>query len=252
MRTAEAKGLPGRFLSLEGGEGAGKSTVMSAVRDLLQARGIEVVLVREPGGTPAGEAIRSLLLDPAHSLCAETELLLMFASRAAADAEGLIVRSKTVHDNAVPPGNATLLEVNARLFLLTGDGAYFDRAERIEAAFAGEPERNFCPLGSYFNAVDFKARAVQVVIVGPPDDPAVSALLETALHARTPHRIVLAVPPDGGLPGGHPAAGKPMRDGRPTAYACPGLTCLPPADTPEDLAARLDEARRLRMGRPAI
>lgn len=82
MQTAEAQGLAGRFLSLEGGEGAGKSTVMSAVRDLLQARGIEVVLAREPGGTPAGETIRSLLLDPSHRLCAEAELLLMFASRA--------------------------------------------------------------------------------------------------------------------------------------------------------------------------
>lgn len=74
--------MSGRFISLEGGEGAGKSTVMAAVRQTLEARGIEVVQTREPGGTPAGEAIRELLLDPAHALAAETELLLMFASRA--------------------------------------------------------------------------------------------------------------------------------------------------------------------------
>lgn len=72
----------GFFISLEGGEGAGKSTVIAAMRDVLGARGYEVVQTREPGGTAAGEAIRALLLDPANTLAAETELLLMFASRA--------------------------------------------------------------------------------------------------------------------------------------------------------------------------
>lgn len=72
----------GKFISLEGGEGAGKSTVLNAVRDWLLTRGIDVVITREPGGTPVGEAIRNVLLDPVHTLCAETELLLMFASRA--------------------------------------------------------------------------------------------------------------------------------------------------------------------------
>ena len=72
-----------RLLSIEGGEGAGKSTVLSALRDALLADGHEVVSTREPGGTPLAERIRDLLLggsgEPVH---AETELLLMFASRA--------------------------------------------------------------------------------------------------------------------------------------------------------------------------
>jgi dTMP kinase len=75
--------MSGKFITLEGGEGAGKSTVLQAVRDLLSKRDLDVVVTREPGGTPAGEAIRSVLLDPAlRGMCAETELLLMFASRA--------------------------------------------------------------------------------------------------------------------------------------------------------------------------
>lgn len=74
--------MSGRLISVEGGEGAGKSSVMVALRDALSARGIDVVGTREPGGTDAGEAIRTLLLDPARTLCAESELLLMFASRA--------------------------------------------------------------------------------------------------------------------------------------------------------------------------
>ena len=72
-----------RLISLEGGEGAGKTSAIAAIRELLQARGHEVVLTREPGGTPLAERIRELLLNPKEeTLAPETELLLMFASRA--------------------------------------------------------------------------------------------------------------------------------------------------------------------------
>jgi dTMP kinase len=72
-----------RFLSLEGGEGAGKTSALGAIRDTLQAAGYEVVLTREPGGTPLAERMRGILLDPGdEALAPEAELLLMFASRA--------------------------------------------------------------------------------------------------------------------------------------------------------------------------
>lgn len=72
-----------RLISLEGGEGAGKTSAIAAIRALLLARGHEVVLTREPGGTPLAERIRELLLEPHdEALAPETELLLMFASRA--------------------------------------------------------------------------------------------------------------------------------------------------------------------------
>lgn len=71
------------FISLEGGEGAGKTSAITALRDLLQARGHEVVLTREPGGTPLAERIRELVLNPQDEpLHADTELLLVFAARA--------------------------------------------------------------------------------------------------------------------------------------------------------------------------
>lgn len=72
-----------RFVSLEGGEGAGKTTALGALRAALQSEGHEVVSTREPGGTPLAEMIRRLLLDPSHEpASADTELLLMFAARA--------------------------------------------------------------------------------------------------------------------------------------------------------------------------
>ena len=73
----------GRFITFEGTEGVGKSTQLKNAADTLKALGIDVVVTREPGGTPMAENIRELLLapreEPVHEI---TELLLMFAARA--------------------------------------------------------------------------------------------------------------------------------------------------------------------------
>lgn len=72
-----------RFVTLEGGEGAGKSTVLAALRGGFEAAGIEAVYTREPGGTPLAEQIRGLMLDTHHEPAFDaTELLLAFAARA--------------------------------------------------------------------------------------------------------------------------------------------------------------------------
>jgi len=75
--------MKGRFITIEGGEGVGKSTNIQCITDRLQSAGIEFVLTREPGGTPFAEQIRSLLLENHDEGVAEmTELLLIFAARA--------------------------------------------------------------------------------------------------------------------------------------------------------------------------
>jgi len=75
--------VSGLFITLEGPEGAGKSTNREYLAELLVQAGIEVVLTREPGGTPLAERIRELLLAPDTEVMAvDTELLLMFAARA--------------------------------------------------------------------------------------------------------------------------------------------------------------------------
>jgi dTMP kinase len=75
--------MSGKFITIEGGEGVGKSTQIAALRDLLTARRLEVVVTREPGGTPRAERIRELLLEnSAESMPVTCELLLMFAARA--------------------------------------------------------------------------------------------------------------------------------------------------------------------------
>lgn len=73
----------GKFISLEGGEGAGKSTLLTGLHAHVERQGVQLVQTREPGGTALGEAIRAIVLDPEQrGMAAETELLLMFASRA--------------------------------------------------------------------------------------------------------------------------------------------------------------------------
>ncbi|WP_454255758.1 dTMP kinase [Pseudomonas sp. Marseille-Q8238] len=75
--------MSGLFITLEGPEGAGKSTNRDYLASRLREHGIDVLLTREPGGTPLAERIRELLLAPSdEAMAADTELLLVFAARA--------------------------------------------------------------------------------------------------------------------------------------------------------------------------
>jgi dTMP kinase len=75
-------GDPGRLIAFEGVEGSGKSTQLELLRRLLEEQGREVVVTREPGGTPAGERVRALVLDPGVELHPRAEALLFAAARA--------------------------------------------------------------------------------------------------------------------------------------------------------------------------
>jgi dTMP kinase len=75
--------MAAQFISLEGIEGAGKSTIATALKTELERRGCQVLLTREPGGTPLAEALRGLLLRKGpEQITPTTETLLMFAARA--------------------------------------------------------------------------------------------------------------------------------------------------------------------------
>jgi len=71
----------GRFITLEGMDGAGKTTHLEWLRNHLSSRGLPLTVTREPGGTPLGEALRRLLLDSHEPRTPDTEALLMFAAR---------------------------------------------------------------------------------------------------------------------------------------------------------------------------
>jgi dTMP kinase len=74
--------VSGRFVVLEGGDGSGKSTQIPRLADWLRGRGIDVVVTREPGGTPLGRTLRALVLEGEDSIDPNAEALLMAADRA--------------------------------------------------------------------------------------------------------------------------------------------------------------------------
>jgi dTMP kinase len=75
--------MAGLFVSFEGIEGSGKSTQVALLAQVLRSRGYEIIVTREPGGTPVGQVLRRLLLESSSSpLASSTELLLMLADRA--------------------------------------------------------------------------------------------------------------------------------------------------------------------------
>ncbi len=82
MSNTTPEGRAGLFIVFEGVEGAGKTTHLRRLSRRLDQLGIAHVVVREPGGTPAGERIRDIILDPGSELFPETELLLLLAARA--------------------------------------------------------------------------------------------------------------------------------------------------------------------------
>jgi hypothetical protein len=158
------------------------------------------------------------------------------------DAEALIVRTKSAHDNATPSGNGTMAAVLATLFHLTGKDAYRQRAEALISAFSGEISRNLFPLAALLNGSELLQRAAQIAIVGRRGDPATDLLLEAAFLAPVPTRIVTVVAPDEALPANHPAHGKGQIEGGPTAYVCVGPTCSLPQTDAAGLAATLASA----------
>ena len=141
------------------------------------------------------------------------------------DAADLIVRNKHCHDNAVPAGNGTLVGVFARLWVLTGEAAWHDKARRQVAAFAGELEGNFFPLMTLLNGYELLQSATELVIVGEPDDPATEALRRAVYGKSLPNKIVRRLAPGTPLPPRHPAAGKGLVGGKPALYVCRNMTC---------------------------
>ena len=153
---------------------------------------------------------------------------------AAADTERLIVRARTAADNPTPSGNGMTVDVLARLWWLTGEDRYRQRAEAAVAAFAGETARNIFPLSTLLNANALLHDAVQVVLAG--DDGSLRRAVE---RVSLPSRALALIGAAESLPGGHPAAGKTAVEGCPTAYVCRGPVCSLPVTDPDELEALL-------------
>jgi len=155
--------------------------------------------------------------------------------QSAAGADDLVVRPKPVHDSAIPSANGILAQVLARLWLLTGEERWRQRAEATIDAFSGLPAESHPNMTALLAAFDLLADPVQVVIA---DGAGGQALERAVASVSLPNRILLRT--DGSpLPAHHPAAGKSPLDGRATAYVCRGSTCSAPITDPAALRTAL-------------
>ena len=128
----------GKFITIDGVEGSGKSTQIDLICSYLQRKGIDVVRTREPGGTDLGEKIRSLLLDVANKeMHSDTELLLMFSSR-----------NELIQNKIIPALNKGSWVVSDRFtdasFAYQGGGRMLDlnRISKLESWVLGEFQPN--------------------------------------------------------------------------------------------------------------
>jgi len=149
----------------------------------------------------------------------------------AADAEALIVRTKSAADNATPAGNSVMVTNLARLYYLTGNTAYRDRADQTTTAFSGELAKNFFPHTALMNSAEFLQRGVQIAIIGDRENSDCQALLTAIYDVNVMNKIVTVIAPADSLPDNHPASGKEQTADAATAYVCVGMTCsLPMTD----------------------
>ncbi len=102
------------------------------------------------------------------------------------DSESLIVRARVLYDQAVPSANGTMTWVLTRLGLITGDGAYGQRARDLLDAFANEFARAWASCASYVNSLESFATGFQIVVVGPRNNPRTQELIRAIWARRCP------------------------------------------------------------------
>jgi uncharacterized protein len=155
------------------------------------------------------------------------------------DGDQQLRRTRSANDHATPAGNSIMLAVLTRLWHLTGKDAYRARAEHLIRAAAGGMGENVLGLASFFNAFEFFTAARQVVIIGDLKAAATGALTRAAIAAGHPDLVLTVMAPGASLPPTHPAAGRGMIRGQPTAYVCVGTSCSLPTTDAASLGAQL-------------
>jgi uncharacterized protein YyaL (SSP411 family) len=136
------------------------------------------------------------------------------------DSDPLVVRSRPIYDQTQPPANSVMIGVLSRLYMATGEIVYNERCFALMRELAGESMRAFMSLGSYFDNVEFAATNLQIVIVGPKDSAKTRELVDAVRGRSLPNKLLTVVASDQALPESHPARGKGMANGQPTAYVC--------------------------------
>ena len=168
------------------------------------------------------------------------------------DDETLLVNNKPVQDNAQPSANAAAIDLFSGLATLTGDMKWRERGEQCFVSLAGYLSKSYPSMTSLLSARLKLDHPLSIIIIGPSGqsegEDKTRALYNAALRHPIFNAHILSLPECTGgsksaahnLPAGHPAHGKTMKDGKPTAYICPGQVCLAPIGSTDALTAALD------------
>ena len=157
--------------------------------------------------------------------------------------EELVVRPRDVFDNAQPCGGSVASDILLRLSVVTGKEDYASKAVAPLRSLAELMGRAPAGTGRWLAAMDFYlSTPKEVAVIGPPDDPATSALLREVNSRYIANRVVVgASGQDSAAASGLPLLeGRGMVDGKPTAYVCENYACQLPVTDAESLAAQLD------------
>ncbi len=159
------------------------------------------------------------------------------------DQEQLIVRPRDVFDNAMPCGGSAAASALLRLSAFTGENAYRRTAESALRSVSGLMPQAPSGLAWWLCALDFYLSRVQeLAVIGPPDDPSYSELLNAARSGYAPNRILAGAPSLVDVGTTPLLEGKGLIGGKPAAYLCENYSCQAPTTDPAELTRQLGRA----------
>ena len=163
------------------------------------------------------------------------------------DTAPLFVRPRMVFDNPQPAGNGTMLFVLTRLAMLTGDVDYMSRASTLAVTFGNEANRQLNGAAGYLAGFEYLINTLAVVVIGHKGHTRTQELLRAYWAKPMPNAMVVQIEPGDPLPPGHPASGRGMEGGQPTAYICQQGQCSQPFTSAAELAMAITLPPQLRQ-----
>ena len=152
------------------------------------------------------------------------------------NAEQLFVRPRMVFDNPTPSANGSMLVVLTRLALLTGETEYMGRASALAQTFGNEANRVLNGAGGYLSGMEYLMNSLIILVVGHKGHSKTQELVRAFWGKPLPNAMLVQIEPGDVLPAQHPAAGRGMEGGHPTAYICQAGTCSNPFTNAAELA----------------
>ncbi|HUB85224.1 MAG TPA: thioredoxin domain-containing protein [Rhizomicrobium sp.] len=166
------------------------------------------------------------------------------------EADPLNGRIRSVYDVTQPCANGIMPAVLAKLFMVTLDPAYRERTNAALDAFSGEVSRSYISMTAFLKSLETVIEGLQIVIIGPVNNPKTHELVSAVRGRALPNALLLLIDPAQTLPEGHPAFGKTMDGGRPTAYICQRNGCSAPITNPVTLSQALQLPPRPQQAQP--